>query len=378
MDGTTWITKWPVAALAGVAAGAAMATLWAGNRSEPAGHKAAATLGAVKIFDAAAVARLLPMVECVEVTRAALRALSSGTAVMPVRQVVRLPLKDPQKLGILAGMPSFFHEAGDTEFPPICGMKVITVFPGNVGTKWSAHQGLVMLFEAEHGALQSISDAHEITAIRTAAASAVATDVLSNPDSAVLAILGTSVQAVQHIEAMRVVRPGIREIRIWGRTASKATALVARMQSEHPGLTITSFGTAHDAVTGADIVCTLTAANTPILCGAWLKEGAHVNAVGACTPNHREIDTECVTACKVYVDTMAACVKEPGDIVTPIKEGVDVQIVGEIGDVMNGVKPGRASPTERTLFKSVGAAVEDLFAAAHITAKVKGGLGRGA
>jgi ornithine cyclodeaminase len=181
----------------------------------------------------------------------------------------------------------------------------------------------------------------------------VATRCLARAEATVLAILGTGVQAAHHLDAMVAVRP-ITRVQLWGRNAATAAACGARLQARHP------------AVRGADIVCTLTAATEPVLRGEWLAPGCHVNAVGACTPRHRELDLACVVGPSLWVDTRAACLTEPGDIVTPMAQGHPVVIVGEIGQVLAEQCRGRESPTEVTVFKSVGAAVEDLFAAQHI------------
>lgn len=163
---------------------------------------------------------------------------------------------------------------------------------------------------------------------------------------------------------MLVVRP-ITNVRVWGRSSANAAKAVATLQAAYPGLAFTQSDTVEEAVAGVDIVCTLTGATEPILCRKWLSPGCHVNAVGACTPRHRELDYDCVSNL-LWVDTRAACLKEPGDIVRPMQEGKSVVVMGEIGDVVCGNCRGRESADEVTVFKSVGAAVEDLFAAHHI------------
>ena len=207
----------------------------------------------------------------------------------------------------------------------------------------------------------SISDAHEVTAIRTAAASAVATDFLARGDSKTLCLLGTGTQALKHVEAIKCVRP-INCVHIWGRDASKAKR-AAKQIRKCTGLEVKVFDAVPAAVKNADIVCTLTGATSPILKRKWVAPGTHINAVGACTPKHREVDTELVVTSRLFFDTAAACMKEPGDITTPLSEGAKVKAVGEIGALAAKTIAGRTSATDITLFKSVGAAVEDLFAA---------------
>ena len=331
-----------------------------------------------RIFDAAAVARRLTMRACIDVVERALSALSRGDATMPVRQVTRLPIDG--QLGILATMPSF-DRAGGSSTTDVCACKVITVFPANSarGAGLSAHQGVVLLFAADDGRLLSVCDAHEVTALRTAAASAVATKHLARASSAAapatLAILGTGEQALRHVEAIALVAH-IGAVRVWGRDAAKAAAVATECARRFPAIApgnVHACATAQLAVADADVVCTLTGArvtDAPVLQGAWLKEGAHVNAVGACTPNHRELDTECVVRSRLFVDTRAACLAEPGDLVCPLQEGAitAAHIIGELGDVIDGRVEGRraGNAADITLFKSVGAAVEDLYAAERV------------
>jgi ornithine cyclodeaminase/alanine dehydrogenase-like protein (mu-crystallin family) len=180
--------------------------------------------------------------------------------------------------------------------------KVVTVFPSNAGTGFSGHQGVVLLASATNGQLLSIADAHEITAMRTAAASAVATRLLASRGPCVLAILGSGQQALEHAEAMRCVRE-ISEVRVWSRTASRAQELAEKVGG-------VAYSTAEEAVRGADIVCTLTPSPEPILQHAWLKPSAHVNAVGSCNPRQRELDEACLTSSSaVFVDSKEACLQ---------------------------------------------------------------------
>eukprot|EP00040_Diaphanoeca_grandis_P014475 m.73496 g.73496 ORF g.73496 m.73496 type:complete len:372 (+) comp24564_c0_seq1:91-1206(+) len=348
--------------LATFGAGAVAASLWY-MKSQ---HMTAASTKGLKIIDADEVRKLLSMPECIDAVEKSLKALSNGNAQMPLRQVVKLPL-DNDKLGILAGMPSFFNGVGTENGSPICGFKAITVFPSNVGTHLSAHQGAVLLFDANQGELKSICDAHEITAMRTAAASAVATRLLSNEDASTLCLLGTGTQAKKHAEAICLVRP-ITKITVWGRSMGKAKMLVRELQAD-TGLEVVHCKTAQQAVESAHIVCTLTGSLKPILLGDWLRAGTHVNAVGACTPKHRELDTKCVQISRLFCDTRDACLREPGDLVVPMQEGVDIGLIGEVGEVLLGAYVGRETREQITLFKSVGAAVEDLFVANLITEK---------
>lgn len=296
------------------------------------------------------------MAECVEVVEEALRALARGEAVLPVRQVMWLP----DRSGLLGLMPAWLGP------PRIMGGKFIGVIPDNHGTELDTHQGAVLLFEADRGRLLAVVDATSITEIRTAAASAVATRALARENAGDLAILGTGVQAHSHVEAMRVAR-AIRTIRVWDRSAARAEDF-ARRESERHGIEIRAARSAREAVEGADLVCTTTAATEPVLEGAWLSPGVHVNAVGACFPTARELDTEAVLKSRFFVDTLEGALREAGDFLIPKAAGEvdEAHIVGGIGEVLIGELPGRRAPDEITVFESLGIGIYDLAAAHRI------------
>lgn len=301
------------------------------------------------------IARLLPMEGCMEAMAEALATLGRGEALLPLRQV--LPL--PGGAGLFGVMPAYLAA------PRAVGVKAITVFPGNHGTELDSHQGAVLLFECERGRLLAVMDASSITAIRTAAVSGVATRLLAREDAAELAILGTGVQARTHLEAMRIARP-IRRARVFGRNPDRARAFAERARKHH-GIEVEPASSAREAVSGADIVCTVTSSPEPVLAGDWLAPGAHVNAVGACLPKARELDTAAVVRSRLFVDRRESALNEAGDFRIPKAEGAigDDHIAAELGEVLLGRKPGRRSPDEITLFKSLGLAVEDV-AAAHL------------
>ena len=310
----------------------------------------------VLIVTQAEVPALLPMAECIDVVARVLETVAQGEAVLPLRQSLILP----DRSGRLATMPAF------TATPPALGLKVITVFPGNEGSELDSHQGAVLLFEPEQGRLLAIMDASSITAIRTAAASAVATRALARPEASELAVLGSGVQARTHVKAMLCVRP-IRRVRVWSRTPEHARAFARAIQERH-GISVEAVPDARTAVAAADVVCTVTTAAEPILRGDWLPLGAHVNAVGSSTPAHRELDADAVRRARLYVDRRESALAESGDFLLARAEGAvtDDHILGEIGQVLAGTLPGRASPDEVTLFKGLSIAVEDLAAAQHI------------
>lgn len=332
----------------------------------------------VLILNGREVETLLPMGECIEVVERALAALARGEALQPLRQALWLPDRRGL-LGLMPGhAPSVLQETATSGGAGgALGLKVVTVFPGNhptpgaSGPALPSHQGVVMLFDADRGNPVAILDAASITAIRTAAASAVATRLLAREDAAELALLGSGVQASTHLEAMRAVRP-ISRVRVWSRTPEHARAFVEKEAGKHD-LSLEVTATAREAVAGADVVATVTGASEPVLEGAWLAPGAHVNAVGACTPKARELDTEAVVRSRLFVDRRESALHEAGDFLFPRAEGAigDDHIQGEIGDLILGRIPGRRSPTEITLFKSLGLAVEDLAAAEHVVAQAE-------
>jgi ornithine cyclodeaminase len=301
---------------------------------------------------------LLPMPDCIEAMDGALRALAAGDARLPLRPVVTLP----DGRGTFAVMPAYLGG------PPAIGVKAITVFPGNHGTPLDSHQGAVLLFDAERGSLLALIDASSVTAIRTAAVSAVATRLLAREDAGELALLGTGVQALSHLEALAQVRT-LRRVRAYSHDPRNVRAFQERA-AERLGIRVEAAASAREAVLRADLVCTTTASRTPVLEGAWLARGAHVNAVGASVKDARELDTAAVAGARLFVDRRESALAEAGDFLVPKAEGAvgDEHIRGEIGELLLGRVPGRQSREEITLFKSLGLAVEDVAAARVIYA----------
>ena len=320
----------------------------------------------VLFVNEADVHRLLPMDACIPLMREALASLARGDVVLPLRSKVMLP----DGSGLLGLMPGYLGE------PRSFGLKVVTVMPGNHGTPYDSHQGVVMLFGVAHGEPLAILDATSITAIRTAAASAAATDLLARADAGDLALIGSGAQARAHLAAMREVRP-LRRVRVWSRNRAHAEAF-AREEGAIAGVAIEVSESGADAVHGADLVCTATASKEPVLQGAWLSPGAHVNAVGACFATHRELDTEAVRRARFYTDCRESCRNEAGDFLIPLREGAisDGHLRGELGEVILGRAAGRASRDDITVYESLGVAVEDL-AAAHAIHRRAMGTGGG-
>ncbi len=306
------------------------------------------------VLSPAEVGRLLPMRECMELMAETFRALSRDEVVNPLRWAMKLP----DGTGLLAMMP------GHLRSPAVLGLKAVAVFPGNHGTEYDAHQGVVLLFDVHNGVPRAILDASEITAIRTAAATGAATRALARRDAGDLAILGSGVQARTHLEAMRIARD-LRRVRVYSPTRQNREEFARRESSRH-GIDVEPCGSAREAVEGADIICTVTSAREPVLHGAWVAAGAHINAVGSSVAASRELDTACVVRSHLYVDRRESTLKEAGDFLIPKREGAvdDDHILGEVGEVLLGRCAGRQSTDEITLFKSLGVAVEDL-AAAH-------------
>ena len=313
----------------------------------------------VLIVNQSEVKQLLPMAECIEVMAAVLKTLAGGQAILPLRPVMWLP----EKVGALAMMPAYL---GDLQ---IMGLKIVSVFPGNHGTEYDSHMGAVMIFETKHGQPLAIMDAAEITAIRTAAVSGVATRLLARKDAGDLAILGSGTQARTHLEAMLLCRK-IRRVRVWSRNPKNGRQF-AECESSCHNMQVELMPTVQTAVQGADIICTTTTSPDPILPGKYLLPGAHINAVGSSVPFAREMDTEAVVISRLFVDRRESTLNEAGDFLIPKKEGAigDDHIQGEIGEILLGRIKGRNKPQEITLFKSLGLAVEDLASANHIYKK---------
>lgn len=313
------------------------------------------------VIDRDEIRHLLPMERCVDLMAEALAALARDEAVNPLRSGIAVAGGQ----GVLVLMPAALGRRG------AFGAKVLSVFAGNRSIGLESHQGLVVLFEPEHGQPVAVMDASEITAIRTAAVSAVATRALSNERAGDLAIIGSGTQARAHLEAMRAVR-AITRVRAWSPNRDRLLAF-AEEAAESVGLTIEPAASAQEAVEGADLVCTVSAAMEPVLQGEWLADGAHVNAVGSSVPTAREVDGETIRRSRVFVDRRESAMNESGDLLSAFREGLvdEDHIVAELGDVLIGSAQGRRQPDEITLFESLGLAVEDLAAASFVASAAR-------
>ena len=306
----------------------------------------------ITMLDAARVREVLPMADCIDAMAVAMRGTSDGSIAAPLRTV--LPL---------AGGGGSFLVMPGAAAPRVYGAKLVGLHPGNPAHGRPAVQGLVMLFDHASGTPLALLDGAEITALRTAAASGLATRELARQDAVTLGLFGCGVQAVAHLEAIRCVRD-IREVRVWGRTAASARDFASRHGAAAAGMRIVAVATAEEAA-ACDIVCVVTGAHEPVIHGAWLAPGAHVNLVGAHTATTREADSALVANARVYVDSRVSAASEAGDLLIPLREGAigAGHIVGELGEVLLGRAPGRRNDREITVYKSLGLVAQDLMAA---------------
>jgi ornithine cyclodeaminase len=302
------------------------------------------------------VRELLDMESCIEAMQEVLASLARGELFNPLRSVAR-----PEGADTLLGlMPAYRGSEA-----PSYALKEIVIVPSNPSRGLDTHMGGVLLHDGDTGELVSITNAAPITEIRTAAVSAVATRALARPEAQRVAILGAGAQARGHVHAMRAVLDD-PEIRIWARRLEAAEDLAGEV-----GATVAPSVDA--ALFGADVVCTTTAAREPIVEKRWLARGAHVNAVGACFPNTRELDTETVKDASFFTDRRESCLNEAGDYILAAAEGAvgPEHIKAELGEVLAGMHQGREHEDELTVFKSLGIAVEDLASAELVTQRAR-------
>jgi alanine dehydrogenase len=328
----------------------------------------------IRVVGAAEVAASLSMAECIQAVEEAFASVARGEARQPPRTVIRLP-DAPYPPDAPAPLPtepivgsSFLAMPAFLGSPRALGAKLLGLFPGNHGRGIPSHQGVVVLFDPDEGTPRLVVDAAPITAIRTAAASAVATRLLAREEASVLAIIGSGVQARSHVEGMLAVRP-ISRVRAWSPTRPNLAAFVEEMAAAH-SVPVEAAESARAAVEGADIVCTVTSSPTPVVEGTWLGPGTHVNAVGASTAETRELDTAAVARSRFWVDHLESARLEAGEWLLARSEAnlPDAHLLGDIGEVVLGRLPGREGPEEITLFKSLGLAVQDLAAVARMGA----------
>lgn len=314
----------------------------------------------ILILTHAEVEEFLPVRECIPVMAEALADLARGNVYQPLRMIIT----PPEAEGDMALMPSY--RSGERA---AYGVKTVCFFPGNPAKGLDSHQGSVMLFSAETGELVALMNASAITAIRTAAVSGVATKLLARDDACELAIIGSGVQARAHIEAMACVRP-IKRARV-ASLRFENTRKCADELGPLYAFPIEPVESVESAVRGADLIVTATTAAEPILKREWISPGAHLNVVGSSIPTTREVDSATLAAASLFVDRRESTVNEGGDYLFALRDGAigPDHIRAEIGELLIGAKPGRTSPDEITLFKSLGLAVEDLASADYLYRK---------
>lgn len=309
----------------------------------------------IHVIDRETIHRCLDLRSCVALIREAMMALSRGETRNLPRQIV--PLGNGNAFGVMQG------SLGDNA---VFGAKLVSVFPENFANGLQSHQGVVVLFDPASGAPVAILHAGEITAIRTAAASAVATDALAHPGPTHLAVLGYGEQAEAHVRAIAVVRR-LSGVTVWGRDRTKREAFAKRIAAEL-GVSCTAADSVKVAVARADVICTTTAASEPILKGEWVAAGAHVNVVGSSRAGPAEIDTELVARSRFFADHRPSVIMQGAEFINAKAAGRidDDHILGEIGDVLSGRIVGRQSGRDVTVYKSLGHIVQDLASAWHV------------
>tara|TARA_B100000678_G_scaffold160331_1_gene134034 strand:+ start:1032 stop:1970 length:939 start_codon:yes stop_codon:yes gene_type:complete len=296
------------------------------------------------------------MEECITIMENIFIQLEEDQAFNPLRSAMLIPGEN----GLLSMMPGYVNKQD------IMGIKSVSVYPENANIGLESHQGSVTLFNALNGTPLAIMDAGQITAIRTAAVSGLATRILAKKNSKILAILGSGIQAKTHIEAMTTIL-NLEEIRVWSKNKKNAKKLVEEQRKKY-AIPFRPFDTVNEAIYNADIICTTTAAVEPILQGNYLMQGVHINAVGSSVRNTRELDGFAIKLSKLYVDKIESTINESGDFLMAKQEGTidDNHIIGTLGEILTKQKKGRNNINDITLFKSLGLAVEDIATAFFI------------
>ena len=310
----------------------------------------------LRIIDGETLRHILTPQVCIDLIRNAMRLTSTTETSLPMRQGMPIPGGH----GALGMMPGAMSE------PDAFGLKLVSLFPGNTEAGFSSHMGLYVLYEGKHGQPLAIMDGGLITAIRTSAATAVATDVLARKDASTLTIIGTGEQAEAHVKALPLIRT-FKTIRMCGLTQKLADSFVSKMQDSSDA-TLEAYSDVRAAVDGADVICTLTPVRDPILFGDMIDPGCHINLVGSSFPDKAEADSSCVAQASYFVDHRESVENMGGEYLRALQQGVidETHIQAEIGEVISGDHPGRRNDQEITIYKSVGVATQDLMAARHV------------
>jgi len=309
----------------------------------------------IAFYDAAEVEELLDYPGCIDAVRRAMIALSTGEREQPLRTI--WPVGDGEAWGIMPG---------DLSALSTFGAKLVSVFRDPERPGRTRHQGVVVAFDGVTGAISAIADAEPVTKIRTACATAVATDALALPDAEVLAIFGGGVQAEAHLTALPLVRR-FREILLWGRSAGKTSELAERM-GPLIGAAITPVADAEEAAGRAQVICTVTSSPTPVLLGEWVKPGTHVNLVGSSMLGPVEVDSALVARARYVADYRPGVIAQGSELAVARDAGLvdDSHVVAEIGEVLAGRITGRENDEQVTIYKSLGHVAQDLAAADYL------------
>ncbi len=310
----------------------------------------------MKIVNQVEIAKNLDYEVCIDLLDKAMRATSAGEVVQPLRWGMPLP----DNIGVMGMMPGCVPDINRS------GIKIVNILPGNPAQGRSSHIGSFMLFDLASGETLAIIDSAELTARRTAAASALATKILARESSRTLTILGAGEQALHHFGAISTVRR-IEQVKLWNRTAAKADALAEKIALS-ADIHIAVYDEAREAVRGTDILCTVTSSPTPILQADWLEPGMHVNAVGASDASRIEIAPDCIDASQYFVDCRISAANQAGELIAKIADGNTLEslIAGEIGEVLLGKCEGRVSEDSTTVYRSLGVAAQDIYAAQYL------------
>jgi ornithine cyclodeaminase len=310
---------------------------------------------AIEFYDAEEVERLLDYPGCIEAVRRAMIALSSGERPQPLRQIFTVGKNE-----MFGTMP------GELQALSTFGAKLVSVFGDPDRPGRSRHQGVVVAYDGKTGAVSCIADAEPITQIRTGCASAVATDALARADAEVLAIFGTGIQAEAHLRAVPLVRQ-FREILLWGRSHER-TREFARRMSEELGRPIIPVVDGEEAASRADVICTVTSSPEPVLLGAWVKPGTHINLVGSSLLGPAEVDSALVAKARYFADYRPGVLAQAAELATARDAGLvdDTHVVGEIGEVLAGTLRGREDDGQITVYKSLGHVAQDLASATYL------------
>lgn len=299
------------------------------------------------------------MAEAITGVKDAFTQLTARQAEMPLRERVEVVTVSGEMVGTVLVMPAHLRQS------QALAVKVVSVFQNNLAANLPLIHGVVMVLEAKTGIPLALLEGGAVTAIRTGAGSGAATDLLARSDAAIVAIIGSGVQARTQLEAVCNVR-AIQEVRVYSPTTGHAELFAAEMRGLDPiPRRVFAVDSAEKAVTGADIVCTATTSSQPVFLGTWLKPGAHVNGIGSYTPTMQELDTETILRSRVVVDSKVAALSETGDLRIPIQHGLmtEAHIHAELGEILLALKAGRTEPDQITCYKSVGVAVQDASAA---------------